>query len=1109
MILRQWRLAFVLVITCCLLGSFMSARHLMAVALPGANSTPVASGASGNRVASELYLPLVRNKSGDPPSFTPNPSLPTPVLATPTANTPTPAATDQPALQGRIIGYFVSWAVYDRNFHVAEIKADRLTHINYAFANISEQGECILGDPYADTEKIYPKTDNSNDPPGTLRGSFNQLRILKEAHPHLKTLISVGGWNWSARFSDAALTPEARARFTQSCVDFMARYGFDGIDIDWEYPVGGGLAGNGARPEDKQNFTLLLAELRRALDARGVADGRDYLLSIAAPAGPTLYANFELDKIHAYLDWINVMAYDFHTGAESTTNLHAPLFAAADDPSADATQLNVDAALRAYLDAGVPAAKLIMGMPFYGHGWSGVDAAHNGLYQSSMGQPSGTWEPGIFDYMDLAANYIDAGYSRQWHAEANAPWLYSAASKIMISYDDAESIVRKTDYIRQHNLGGAMIWELSADSAGDVEGANGRTIPSLLDAIYAQLSLPAATPTPIIPTSTSTPTSTPTRVATSTSTNTALPNTTATATTVAPPPPTTATATFTSAPPATATQTPTPGPTNTPTATLTSTATATSTSTPTDTPASAVDLAISSLEVTQAVQDAANSVPLVADRATFVRVFAKVNGGTASGVEVSASAAQNGQPLGVIKTSAATISSAPTRADAASTINLTLPMTWTKGTIDLTVKVDATNVIAEGNETNNSFNMTLTFHEMPTFHAVLVPINYTHNGVFYPAPTQDTVSGATMDMYPLSSFDVTLRAPHDFAGDLRQDTEWQRLAVEINGLKTADGAPASTYYYGVVPVENANGRWFTSGVAGISAVGARFGAGLTDSPLTATHEFGHGFGLSHAPCGVSGSKDYPYPGAAIGEYGFDANGEVKEPNKFKDIMSYCSPKWVSDYTYKIIYADQLANGQVAVAAAEEVLLVRALLVNGVAAMSPIYSLWTAPQLLSKPSNYTLEIIGTAGQLMASYPARAVNLEWSPLGAPTLQSDTVATLIEAVVPAPALPMASVRLLYNNGLLAAQALDDRSNWISQVQLTVTEVGENIQVVWTMSGIPTTVRYSPDNGASWLTLAVDNTSGVLTLDPKLLPQDGVGLYQIIPSNSTTPVFFETTYP
>src|SRR5205823_5679300 len=117
------------------------------------------------------------------------------------------------------------------------------------------------------------------------------LQKLKQKHPHLKTLISVGGWTLSGPFSDAALTEKSRSKLAKSCVAFMLRYGFDGVDIDWEYPGGGGLPGNKSRVEDRQNFTLLLAELRRQLDEQGKGDKKHYLLTIAAPCGPAVYAN--------------------------------------------------------------------------------------------------------------------------------------------------------------------------------------------------------------------------------------------------------------------------------------------------------------------------------------------------------------------------------------------------------------------------------------------------------------------------------------------------------------------------------------------------------------------------------------------------------------------------------------------------------------------------------------------------------------------------------------------------------------------------------------------------------------------------------------------------
>lgn len=366
------------------------------------------------------------------------------------------------AAEPKIVGYFVEWGVYDRNYHVKDIPAEKLTHINYAFAKIVN-GECALFDTYAAIDKAYP-----GDKPegGTLRGSFNQLIQLKKKHPHLKTLISVGGWTLSGPLSDVALTEKSRVKFAKSCVAFIKKYGFDGVDIDWEYPVNGGLQGNTTRKEDKLNYTLLLAELRKQLDEAGTADKKQYLLTIAAPAGPRIIGNLEIDKLHKYLDWINVMTYDFHGSWDATTHFNAPLYAIKDDPARDAMskQLYVDAAITTYLTAGVPPEKIVLGVPFYGRGWAGVGNENSGLFQTKKSIPKGTWEEGNFDYKDLAKNYVGK-FQRHWHDEAKVPWLYDAKSGVMISYDDPESLKLKAKYARDKKLGGVMFWELSADDA--------------------------------------------------------------------------------------------------------------------------------------------------------------------------------------------------------------------------------------------------------------------------------------------------------------------------------------------------------------------------------------------------------------------------------------------------------------------------------------------------------------------------------------------------------------------------------------------------------------------------------------------------------------------
>ncbi|HVL24360.1 MAG TPA: glycosyl hydrolase family 18 protein, partial [Thermomicrobiales bacterium] len=210
----------------------------------------------------------------------------------------------------RIIGYFFGWRADERQIAMLDRAAPLLTHINYAFGLVGPDGRAVLGDQEAEIERRYPGDDN----PDGLYGNFRQLQLLKQRHPHLRTLISLGGWTGSGGFSDAAATPEGREAFAASCIElFLTRWPgvFDGIDIDWEYPVHGGLPDNGYRPEDRRNCTLLFAELRRQLDELGARTGQRYLLTAALPAGKALpVSTFEIGEIAGILDWVNVMTYD-------------------------------------------------------------------------------------------------------------------------------------------------------------------------------------------------------------------------------------------------------------------------------------------------------------------------------------------------------------------------------------------------------------------------------------------------------------------------------------------------------------------------------------------------------------------------------------------------------------------------------------------------------------------------------------------------------------------------------------------------------------------------------------------------------------------------------
>jgi len=339
----------------------------------------------------------------------------TPLPAPTATRTPVPLPTPSPTpvqTAKRIVGYYTSWSIYQRDFQVADIPAAKLTHVNYAFANLdAETGACKLGDIWSDD------------------ANFRYLGNLKQAYPHLKVLISVGGWTWSGGFSDAALTDASRRHLVESCID---------------------------------RFLL----------------GRYYLLTIAAPAGAETYGNIELAAISRHLDWLNLMAYDFHGSWDKVTGFLAPLYASTADPAGDDPDpgLNVHAAVRAYLAAGVPADKLVLGVPFYGRGWAGVPDVDQGLYQPVTHLPRGTWEQGAFDYKDLARNYVDVnGYTRYWHDEAKTPWLYNPETQVFITYDDPESLALKAAYVDEWNLGGVVFWELSADDG------------SLLDTLYAGL----------------------------------------------------------------------------------------------------------------------------------------------------------------------------------------------------------------------------------------------------------------------------------------------------------------------------------------------------------------------------------------------------------------------------------------------------------------------------------------------------------------------------------------------------------------------------------------------------------------------------------------------
>ncbi|GAA4470570.1 glycoside hydrolase family 18 protein [Nibrella saemangeumensis] len=314
-----------------------------------------------------------------------------------------------------------------------QIAAEKLTHINYAFVDIKDNRAWLHN----------LRTDTTN---------FRKLNQLKVRNPDLKILISIGGWTWSENFSDAVLTDTSRAAFAASAVDIVRQYQLDGIDIDWEYP---GMKGedNVFRPEDKANFTLMFKALREQLTELGRQTGKTYLVTTALPGFEGIFTHTNMAEAQQYLDFINVMSYDFFTGGPNAGH-HTNLY-----PTGRVTnESSGDRAVQLYLQNGVPAEKLVLGIAFYGRAW-----------QLQNDDPKA--HPRTITKVERGGGYTfikdslltNPSYKRYWDRQAKAPYLYNANLKRFISYDDEKSVKAKVRYVKKNGLAGVMFWEYFSD----------------------------------------------------------------------------------------------------------------------------------------------------------------------------------------------------------------------------------------------------------------------------------------------------------------------------------------------------------------------------------------------------------------------------------------------------------------------------------------------------------------------------------------------------------------------------------------------------------------------------------------------------------------------
>lgn len=314
-------------------------------------------------------------------------------------------------------------------------KAKQITHINYAFANIKD-GEIIIG-KHIDVE------------------NFKKLNELKKVNPNLKILISVGGWSWSKNFSDAVLTQESREKFANSAVLFVQKHHIDGVDLDWEYP---GLPGDGNvyRPEDKENFTAILKLIRAKFDSLET-NNRHYFLTIATGSSQNYLDHTNLREAHKFLDFINIMTYDFYGEGSITTGHHANLY-----PSSSDNSKNIRSAINAvqqHVNAGIPINKIVLGVPFYGRWWKGVMPTNNGLYQEIFGKT------GTFNYDAIADSLKNkTGFVESWDESAKTPYIWREKDSLFMTYDNEKSIKYKMDYIKNKDLGGIMFWQFNGDN---------------------------------------------------------------------------------------------------------------------------------------------------------------------------------------------------------------------------------------------------------------------------------------------------------------------------------------------------------------------------------------------------------------------------------------------------------------------------------------------------------------------------------------------------------------------------------------------------------------------------------------------------------------------
>ena len=405
----------------------------------------------------------------------------------------------------RVVTYFEEWGSYSRDVNLSDVDGQSMTHMNYSFFDVKADGSITLFDEFAALQKRFPQSDqvsrtfSSSDyaamAPELLdiyensgrytttqngdaitvtsvpvgwngvgtndAGNFEQLRRFKELNPEVNLGFALGGWTLSDEFSTAYATQEGRDKFVSETVRIFETYDFfNVVDFDWEYPGGGGKAGNAVSSSDGANFELVLRDLRSALNDLSAETGREFEVSIATAGGEEKLANLNLEGIDPYVDFYNVMTYDFHGGWENVTGHQAAM-------TGDANNYDVTGAVDVFETAGIELSKVVMGAPAYTRAWGNVsDGGSFGYQQPGSGRDAtGSFEAGVYDYKDLLDDVVTGTRDLYWDDDNKAAFLYDGDE--WSSMETTATIAGKAAYVEEKGLGGMMFWALSNDAEGE------------------------------------------------------------------------------------------------------------------------------------------------------------------------------------------------------------------------------------------------------------------------------------------------------------------------------------------------------------------------------------------------------------------------------------------------------------------------------------------------------------------------------------------------------------------------------------------------------------------------------------------------------------------